>query len=119
MIANLIITGRKCGTSGLALSLANHPDFAGAVPKEPLYFEQEYGDIKGYEKYFQGINEKKKWIFDARSRLLSTPLVTRRIAQTIPDAKIIVLVRNPIERAFSSWKSNYNIRTKWNRAPIP
>jgi hypothetical protein len=46
---------------------------------------------------------------EARHRNLYLPYIPDRIATSMPAAKFIVIVRNPIKRAYSHWLHNYRI----------
>ncbi len=102
---NFLILGvAKAGTTSLYYYLNQHPDVYMSEPKEPFFFEAEYG--KGIEyywrKYFAGWRGEKA-IGEARHRNLYLPYVAPRIKESIPNAKLIVVLRNPIDRAYSHW----------------
>lgn len=111
-LPNLFILGvAKCGTSTLHAYLADMPDICMSEPKEPFYFEAEYESGLGFyqQKYFahwQG----EPVIGEARHRNLYLPFVPDRIQAVNRAAKLIVMVRNPIVRAFSHWYHN-----RWHR----
>lgn len=103
-----ILGAKKCGTSSLYCYLGQHPDVYFSVPKEPIFFEAEYH--KGLEyywnRYFSGW-EGQGAVGEARQRNLYLPYVPERIKESIPNPRFIVIVRNPIERAYSEWLKNY------------
>jgi hypothetical protein len=117
----LIIGAPKAGTSALHAALAQHPQIYASPVKEPKYYmcwdapppayrgpgdahsNQEWMWRRAdYEALFRGAPE------DA-VRLESTPFylympgARRRIAEELPEAKLIVIVRDPIDRAYSNW----------------
>ena len=104
-LPNLFILGAaKCGTTTLYSHLAEMPDVCLSVPKEPFFFEAEFEHGVNYyeEKYFSHW-KGEPIIGEARHANLYLPWVPERILQTNPQAKLIVLMRNPTERAFSHW----------------
>jgi len=104
-IPNFFILGAaKCGTTALNGLLDRHPSIYMSNLKEPLFFEAEYKKgLKYYtEKYFSTwANEEV--IGEARHRNLYLPYVAARIQESIPNPKFIVIVRNPVDRAYSHW----------------
>lgn len=105
-----ILGAMKCATTSLYTYLNQHPDVYFSDPKEPIFFEFEYARGLRYysERYFAGWNGQTA-VGEARHRNLYLPFVPERIKQSIPDPKLIVIVRNPIKRAYSHWFHNYRI----------
>lgn len=102
-LPNAIILGaQKSGTTSLFYYLAQHPDIAGSQPKEVHYFDLNYQ--RGpfwYRSHFP--LRRSKVFLEASPEYLFLPYVPERIYQTTPHAKLIVLLRNPVERAISSY----------------
>jgi hypothetical protein len=99
-----VLGAAKCGTTALHHYLGQHPDIFMSDPKEPFYFEAEYdrGTAFYFNRYFS------KWageriVGEARHRNLYLPYVPERIRRYNPDAKLVAILRNPIERAVSHW----------------
>ncbi|MCK4846189.1 MAG: sulfotransferase [Deltaproteobacteria bacterium] len=103
-----ILGAAKCGTTSLYAYLDQHQDIYMSKPKEPLFFEAEFE--KGldfyWEKYFSGW-KGEKLVADSRHRNLYLPYVAERIHAVNPDARFIILLRNPIDRAQSHWWHYY------------
>ena len=101
----MIIGAGKCGTSSLYEYINQHPDVYMSKPKEPCYF-----DTKDYEKglefywksYFKGWAGQKA-IGEATPNYLPVPFVADRIKKSLPETKLITILRNPIDRAYSGW----------------
>ena len=104
-----ILGAAKCGTSSLQNYLGEHPDICVSEPKEPFFFEAEYERGLDYYwgRYFSSWSGERA-VGEARHRNLYLPYVPRRIAESVPDAKFIVAVRNPIDRAYSHWWHAYS-----------
>jgi hypothetical protein len=114
----LIIGAAKAGTSWIARRLGQHPQVyeAGSTYffDNPVHFAK---GIAWYERCFRGakgalaIGEKTpSYLWGAKYDSSSDPsIVPQRVRQVIPNARIIVIVRNPANRAVSHF--NYAIRT--------
>ncbi len=105
-----LLGAAKSGTTSLYYYLAQHPQVCISEPKEPRFFEKEYA--QGMEFYWQ--TYFKNWrdepfIGDACPRNLFLPYVPARIKAQCPEAKLLVLLRNPVDRAFSAWWMRYSL----------
>ena len=103
----LIIGGQKCASSWFDNCLRQHkqiflPNFK--HKKEINFFDKYYDN--GYEWYENLFVCGKNYLAvgETSSHYLSNRNVAQRIFKYIPDTKIIVLLRNPIDRAFSHYK---------------
>lgn len=104
-LPNFMILGApKCGTTTLYHVLDGHPDIALSRPKEPLFFETEFEKgLSYYSKTYFSHCRSEKAIGEARAAKLYLPFVAQRIRQTLPDARLIAILRNPAERVYSHW----------------
>jgi Sulfotransferase domain. len=107
---NFLVAGaQKSGTTALDAYLRQHPQLSMALRKEVHYFDNEAlhsgGGTPDYAIYHQFFNP-------ASPNLLlgeTTPIymywhrAVSRIQQYNPAMKLIISLRNPIERAFSHW----------------
>jgi Sulfotransferase family len=116
----LVIGAPKAGTTALHAALARHPALYMSPIKEPKFFLSDGppptrggpGDALTYREHVWR-REDYEALFDAAPagtlRGEATPLymydpdAMRRIRDTIPDAKLIAVVRDPVERAHSNW----------------
>ena len=114
----LIIGAQRSGTSSLYFSLAEHPYIVPPIAKELHFFDANYTKgLHWYRAQFPTTIEKyyaehiRRHIFitgEASPSYLFHPLAPQRISKLMPDVKLIVLLRNPIDRAFSQhW---YNVK---------
>lgn len=108
-LPNLFILGAaKCGTTSLHAYLDAMPDVCMSSPKEPFFFEAEFE--KGLEFYRQKYFAHWKGepiIGEARHRNLILPYIPERIHSINPDAKLVVIARDPVKRSYSHWYHNY------------
>lgn len=113
-LPNCIIAGaQKAGTSSLYHYLTQHPQVQQSFSKEIHYFSG--GTIPEIDTYKKGENwyrahfamkrnmRKNDICVDATPMYLFNPLVPERIKNLIPDCKIIILLRDPVERAISHY----------------
>ncbi len=108
----LIIGFRKCGTTSLYAYLASHPKILPAVTKEIQYFTYSTTkDIEYYLAHFPCITDANYMTGEASPSYIMFPGIAQKIASWFPNIKLIILLRNPIERAISS----YYYRSKYLR----
>ncbi len=105
----LIIGAARSGTTTLYNWLREHPDVYLPIPErpEPHFFlksmEYEKGVCKYSERYFSAWKGQKAIGEKSTSYLYRAPIVAPRIKDHLPDVKLIALLRNPIDRAYSSY----------------
>jgi hypothetical protein len=94
----------KAGTTSLHGYLNQHPQICMAEPKEPIYFEAEFdrGPAYYFNRYFSHW-EDQPVVGESRTRNLYLPYVPQRLFDYNPDAKLLAILRNPVERAISHW----------------
>jgi len=99
-----VLGAAKSGTTSLHLYLDQHPEIFMSKPKEPIFFEAEYerGAQFYYNKYFGGWKGERS-VGESRHRNLYLPFVPARICSYNPESRLIVLLRNPAQRAVSHW----------------
>jgi hypothetical protein len=126
-LPNLIVIGAmKCGTTALHYYLGVHPQVSMSTPKELNFFVDEYApDVPDpvWRRHHDPVLERlgnwskgthwyrRQFSVAAPVRGESSPSYTgpwfpnvaERMAEVVPDAKIVYLVRDPIERAISHY----------------
>lgn len=129
----LIIGAQKAGTTTLYRLLRGHPAIFMPSMKEPGFFIRGFPDpvrlqtllrpddgrratpigshgggcytLEEYQALFEP-GKEFRLRGEASTPYLPSPFAARRIAEMIPDLRLIVLLRDPVERAFSAY--NYN-----------
>jgi hypothetical protein len=104
----LIIGAMKSGTTALYYYLEQHPEIYMSPVKEPNFFssqEQENAadavtNIGTYQHLFRG-GSGKKALGEASHSYLYEPRAAAEIKRYVPEAKLIAILRNPIDRAYS------------------
>jgi len=110
---NFFIVGApKAGTTSLYAYLKDIPGIYMSPVKEPKFFNESYInpglpekkrlDKKKYLSLFNGV-EDEKFLGDASPSYLVDPKTPERIHNVSPDAKILISLRDPVERLFSSY----------------
>lgn len=98
----LVIGGMRCGTTSLFHYLASHPDVMPALGKELHFFTLHYGrGLRWYRGHFPQRGDQLS--FEASPYYLFHPAVPQRVAETLPEVKLVALLRNPVERAYSHY----------------
>ena len=101
---DFIIAGAsKCGTSSIYYYLSSHPQILLSHKKElDFYWENYHRGIDWYRAHFPTITDRADFLTgEASPNYLRFPQVARRIKDTFPKTKIIILLRNPVDRAIS------------------
>lgn len=113
----LVIGGQRCGTSSLFKYLGGHPGCAASVRKEVRFFTEYYGRGAGwYRSHFPlsmvaKIREARVF-FEATPDYLLDPRVPERASALLPDFRVIALLRDPVERAYSHYWHNRRLGTE-------
>ena len=113
----VIIGGKKCGTTFLYNLLTRHPYVDAAAQKELEYFNDHFDEgTDWYRQYFPQRRWKsgRRIITGEATPYLHHLYVPERMAEVIPQARLIVLLRNPVDRAYSDYQDM--VRKRWYRA---
>jgi hypothetical protein len=102
----LIIGAMRSGTTSLFSALAAHPEVFGAPGKELRFFDLNYErGLDWYRERFQG-SEGKVAIGEASQTYMYDPVALDRVATDLPDVRLIAILRDPVERAYSHYWLN-------------
>jgi len=119
MLPSFILAGgQRCGTTSLYRALLSHPAvLSAAFHKGVNYFDVNYD--KGMDWYRGHFPLKTSATlrtrrsgedpvtFDASGYYSYHPLAAGRIGRDLPDVKVLVLLRDPVERAYSAYKHEF------------
>ncbi|GAB4377362.1 MAG: sulfotransferase [Salibacteraceae bacterium] len=114
---NLFLVGApRCGTTTIVKFLEDFKEVFVPSVKEPMYLADELlrsqkikrlvkvvDDGDEYIRMYASADPRQAYRVDASTSYLWTPGTAERIKKLSPDAKIIVVVREPVERAFSHY----------------
>jgi hypothetical protein len=100
-----IVGAARSGTTALADYLGQHPDIYVSPVKEPCYFLPDYG-LDDYDEYLSLFSKAGNAlaIGEASTGYLFDLHAARGIHERFPDAKIIIILRNPADMAVSLWR---------------
>lgn len=99
----IIIGAQKGGTTSLFYYLNQHAELALAKRKEVYFFNLNYEKGLSWYKSFFPFRNNKKITGEATPSYLFYPKTAKRIKSELPHVKLIVLLRNPIDRAYSGY----------------
>ncbi|MFY0673650.1 MAG: sulfotransferase domain-containing protein [Bacteroidia bacterium] len=115
-LPNFILIGaQKGGSSALYKFICEHPKVKRAFIKEPHYFSGRHktDSLNWYRALFP-LKQANTITGEASPSYITHPLSPLRIKDLLPQAKLILIVRNPVERALS----NYFHSVKYNREDL-
>src|SRR3954451_5570439 len=102
----LIVGAPKSGTTALARYLGDHPSVFFAAEKELHFFDRhELSDVAWYEAHFADVGDER-CIGEGTPRYMYIPEAVDRMAELLPDARLLVILRNPVDRAYSHYWHN-------------
>ncbi len=116
-----LIGAQKSGTSSLYNALIQHRNIIPSKTKEMFYFGNDINFAKGlnyykaffatslFEKNYNRRNKVNAFCCDASTDSFENPFAPERIKKCVPDAKIILMLRNPVQRAFSHYKMSVKL----------
>jgi hypothetical protein len=113
----LVLGAQKAGTTALYEYLRRHPQITGPSWKEVSFFDRHWA--RG-ESWYRGnfpnlARTRGKLVSEASPSYVFHPLAPQRVQEVVPEARLIVLVRNPVDRALSQ----YNHEVALGREPLP
>jgi hypothetical protein len=110
----LVIGAQKAGTTALYAYLRWHPGIGGPSGKEVSFFDRHY---RRGEAWYRGHfpNAVRGWIAqrsngrplvvgEASPSYIFHPLAPLRVHDLVPDVRLVALLRNPIDRAYSHYQ---------------
>ncbi len=120
----MIIGGQRCGTTSLYNYLIEHPGIVSASTKEIHFFDYNFAKGLGWYRaqfpsflhkyYVEHVRKHDFLTGEATVNYLFHPLAPKRISEIMPREKLIVLLRNPIDRAHSQhW-----LESKWGHETL-
>ncbi len=100
----LLLGAMKSGTTSLFDYLCRHPDIAPGIRKEVHYFDNDFDHAPAW--YRAHFPEGPALTGEASPYYLFHPLAPARAAARLPDARLLAILRDPIERAWSHYQHN-------------
>lgn len=108
-----VVGAQRSGTTFLYHLLDGHPEIEMAQPvrPEPKFFLIDRLYEKGLDTYYQQFfaDRGAGWLLGEKSTsYIESEKAARRIVEHFPDARIIMSLRNPVERAISNYWFSFN-----------
>jgi hypothetical protein len=103
---NLFLVGAaKSGTTSIAKYLEKEIQVNVPLWKEPFFFVKDYGE-ENFDKYHDlyDFNHNYKYYLDASTGYLFDPIACEKIREYNPNAKVVIILRNPIDFMLSYWE---------------
>src|SRR4051812_34912999 len=108
----LILGAQKAGTTALYAYLRRHPSILGPAWKEVSFFDRHWTrGIAWYRGQFPNMLRVRAArrrgvvrVGEGSPSYVFHPLAPERVRATVPHARLIVLLRNPVDRAFSQYQ---------------
>ena len=95
------IGAEKSATTWAWTILDQHPQIGMSHPKELNYFSDNFEKGSDWYRSFFKYDPERQKCGEISPLYMDNPLVAERIARCCPDAKILVMLRNPFDRAIS------------------
>lgn len=113
----LIIGAQKCGTTSLYSHLSQHPNVGAAFKKEVRYFNDHFAEgVDWYRAHFPTFRTRNRVARQGGGRFitgegepsyLANPAVPQRVLDLVPDVRLIVMLRDPVKRAYSHYQHRF------------
>lgn len=113
----IVIGGQRCGTTTIFKILSEHPQvMRPPVEKGTDYYTLNYNmGLDWYRGHFplrasakmQARASRVPVAFEACTYYMFHPFAIERLARDFPDMKLIAMLRDPVERAFSAYKHEF------------
>src|SRR6476646_8031988 len=103
-LPTMLVAGvQKCGTGTIRTALGLHPQIMMTRIKELHFFDRRFDrGVDWYEDQFDP-GPQHKHFGEATPDYIYDPAARQRMAETLPEAKFIVMLRDPVERAYSQY----------------
>jgi hypothetical protein len=108
-LPNFVVIGKqKGGTGFLYRLLTKHPLVRSAAIKEIHFFDRAFAEgVEWYRRCFpqnERVEGQGTVTGESTPSYLFSPQAPARMAEVVPDAKLVALLRNPIDRAYSNYQ---------------
>ena len=111
-----LVGSAKCGTSSMHEYLKKHPDITMSEIKEPDYYYRDYhhsiregfnrrNKPKNMREYLRLFIKDNKRIGESSARYFKSLTAPYLIKRDYPNAKILIILRNPVDMLYSLYKS--------------
>ena len=113
----LIIGAQKCGTTSLYSHLSQHPSVGTAFEKEVRYFNDHFDKgVEWYKAHFPTLRTRDRIARQTGGRFITgegepsylpNPAAPQRVKDLVPEVRLIVMLRDPVQRAYSHYQHRF------------
>ena len=100
----LVIGAQKAGTTALYAYLRWHPGITGPSWKEVSFFDRHWARGEGWYRGQFPLRSEGNLVGEASPSYLFHPLAPERARAVVPNAKLVALLRDPVDRAYSQYQ---------------
>ncbi len=101
----LVVGCSRCGTTWIDKALRGHPEVYLPANKQTYFFDSHYDKgIQWYLEQFSDVSSQHKAIGEIAT-YYSQPDIVPKVAEHFPHTKLLISVRNPVDRAYSFYQS--------------
>lgn len=124
--ALIIVGGYRCGTTSLHAHLAGHPEINPSTIKEPAFFFSArltddppiYPRGHEAEAYLAMFRKRSgRVLLESSATYLNDPASAARIARAMPNARVVIMMREPVARLVSWYR--FRILQGWTSPRTP
>jgi hypothetical protein len=98
----VIIGAPKCATSWLVVNLRKQPEVFMPAPELHFFNRNYHRGVEWYQSIFDAARPGQL-VGEKSASYLADPAVPERMKELLPNAKLIVQIRNPVDRAYSDY----------------
>lgn len=107
----------KCGTTSLHAILRQHPDIHASTVKEPTFFCDGFQVVRDPAEYFHLFNSPAPVRLESSHAYLTNPGTADTLRTLFPDAKFLLILRDPKNRAYSLWRHMRRLKHEFDQRP--
>jgi hypothetical protein len=100
----LVIGAQKAGTTALYAYLRWHPGITGPSWKEVSFFDRHWWRGEAWYRGQFPMRRGGRLVGEASPSYLFHPLAPARVRELVPDVRLVALLRDPVDRAYSHYQ---------------
>jgi hypothetical protein len=105
----LVLGAQKAGTTALYAYLRWHPAITGPSWKEISFFDRHWWRGESWYRGQFPLRSGRRLVGEASPSYLFHPLAPDRVHALVPDARLIAILRNPVDRAYSHYQHEVSL----------
>lgn len=105
----LVLGAQKAGTTALYAYLRWHPAITGPSWKEVSFFDRHWWRGESWYRGQFPLRSGRRLVGEASPSYLFHPLAPERVRALVPDARLVAVLRNPVDRAYSHYQHEVSL----------